>query len=73
MGMGGMSSILKNFGFGGFGSKGGRDPFDDDFFGGGFGGFGRMGSGMQMMSEMSSMGSNFGGTSKSVSQSTIIR
>ena len=66
----GMGNILKNFGFGGFGSKGGRDPFDDDFFGGGFGRFGR---GMQMMSEMSSMGGHFGGTSKSVSQSTIIR
>jgi len=71
-----IGNIMKNFGFGGgFGGSKGRDPFDDDFFGGGFGGFGRMGGmgGMSMMSEMSSMGSNFGGTSKSVSQSTIIR
>jgi len=68
-----IGNIMKNFGFGGgFGGSKGRDPFGDDFFGGGFGRMGGMG-GMSMMSEMSSMGSNFNGASKSVSQSTIIR
>jgi hypothetical protein len=50
-----MKNMMKGFGFGGFG--GGRDPFEDDFFGGGFGNMGSMGGGF--------------GSSKSVS--TIIK
>ncbi len=51
----GMGSMLKNFGFGGFGKK---DPFGDFF-----GEFDRMGGGM----------GGFGGTSTSISTSTIIK
>jgi len=58
-----MGSMLKDFGFGGFGGFGKRDPFGDFF-----GDFGKID---KIMS--SGMGGGFGGASKSVSTSTIIK
>lgn len=75
----GMGSMLKNFGFGGFGGMGGmrgfgRDPFEDDFFSSPFGGMEQMMSEMRGMGGMGNMrGGGFGGTSQSISTSTIIR
>jgi len=61
-----MGNLMKDFGFGGFGGFGKRDPFGDFF-----GDFGKMEK--LMSSNMGSKGGGFGGASKSVSTSTIIK
>lgn len=71
MGGRGFGNFFTDFGFGGFGGGRVQDPFANDFFRN----FGGMGGLPNMMSfgSMDGLNAGYGGTSQSVSTSTIIR
>lgn len=69
MGGRGFGNFFTDFGFGGFGGGRGQDPFANDFFRN----FGGMGGLQNMGFSFGPMGSVSGGTSQSVSTSTIVR